>query len=158
MAEDVEGLGRLLKRLGQLKTDTRHVEQPLKAAGAYMLGSLEKNFRAGGRPEKWQGLAESTLRRRRRGKGRGSPRVLIDTGRLKNSFSFRVGALTWGLIGAAPGVEIGTNVVYAKRHQFGYPGGSGRGHAETPARQFLLIQDEDVKQIGDIFRRHIEKK
>lgn len=149
MAEDVQGLGKLLGRLGKLATDTSRVEAPLKAAGAYMLGSIEKNFRAGGRPVKWEGLADGTLRRRRRGRGRGGPRVLIDKARLKNSFSYRV---------TTAGVEIGTNVVYARRHHFGYEGGSGRGQSPTPARPFLLFQDEDLKEIGDIFQRHIEKK
>jgi phage virion morphogenesis protein len=149
MAEEVQGLGRLLRRLAELKTDTSHVEKPLKAAGAYMLGSIEKNFRAQGRPEKWEGLADSTRKRRRKGRGRGGPQILIDTAGFKNSFSFRV---------VAAGVEIGTNKVFARRHHFGYPGGSGRGQAKTPARPMLLFQDEDVREIGEIFKRHVEKK
>jgi phage gpG-like protein len=68
---------------------------------------------------------------------------------MKNSFSYRV---------TTAGVEIGTNVVYARRHHFGYEGGTGRGRAATPARPFLLFQDEDLKEVGEIFTRHIEKK
>lgn len=114
-----------------------------------MLGSIEKNFREQGRPQKWQRLASGTLSRRRKGKGRGSSRILIDSARLKNSIGSRL---------VTAGVEIGTNVKYAARQHFGYPRGKGRGHSRTPARSFLIVQSEDVKEIGDIFARHIEKK
>lgn len=149
MAEDIQGLGRLLRRVEKLATDARHVEAPLKAAGAVMLSSVEQNFREGGRPQRWQGLADSTLGRRRRGRGRGGPRVLIDTARLKNSMSYRL---------VQGGIEVGTNVIYARRHHFGYEGGEGRGRSETPARPFLLIHDEDIRDIGEIFQRHVEGK
>ncbi len=148
MAEDIEGLGRLLNRIARLETDTRRVEAPLKAAGAYMLGSIEKNFREQGRPQKWQGLAASTLSKRRRGRGRGGPQILIDTARLKNSINFRV---------VTKGVEIGTNVKYAARQHFGFPGGTGRGHSKTPARAFLMFQREDYSEIAKLFRRHITR-
>ena len=150
MADELHGLNELLRRVGEMATDTRRVERPLKSAGAYMLGSIERNFRAQGRPAKWKGLAPATLRRRRRGRGRGGPQILIDTARLKNSMSFR--------LVTTPGVEIGTNVRYARRQHFGYPGGQGRGRSQTPARPFMLVQDEDVREIGEIFQRHIRKR
>ncbi len=54
MAENIQGLSALLRRVNQLATDTRHVEAPLKAAGAVMLASVEQNFRAQGRPAPWR--------------------------------------------------------------------------------------------------------
>lgn len=120
----------------------------MKAAGVYMLGSIEKNFRAQGRPEKWVGLSEATKNRRRKGRGKGGAKILIDTARLKNSHSMRL---------TSEGVEVGTNVVYAPRQHFGYPGGAGRGHSKTPARPFLMFQDEDIVEIGNIFKRHIAR-
>lgn len=155
MADGLQGFGRLVRRVHKLATDSRHVERAMDAAGAYMLGSIEQNFRAQGRPEKWKGLAASTLAARaRRGKRRrkaatGSAQILIDKARLKNSINYKV-------IGGGTGVAIGTNVVYARRHQLGFPKGKGRGHSFTPARPFLLFQDEDIKYIGsNIFGRHI---
>ena len=53
------------------------------------------------------------------------------------------------------GVAVGTNVIYGPRQHFGYPGGSGRGRSKTPARPFLMFQDEDIRDIGEIFKRHI---
>lgn len=159
MADDeVQGLQDILRRIHQLQSDTRNTERAMAAAGAYMLGSIEKNFRAQGRPAKWQGLAAATLatrarrnsRRRKANRQSGSPQILIDTARLKNSIAFKV-------IGGGVGVEVGTNVKYAKRHQFGYPGGEGRGRSRTPARPFLLIQKEDVDFIGGLFKKHLDR-
>jgi phage gpG-like protein len=168
MADEIQGLSNLIRRIHQLKSDTRHTERAMAEAGAYMLGSIEENFRAQGRPQKWQGLAASTLaaRRglRRAGKGRlrdkqgrysknksGGAQTLIDTARLKNAIAFKV-------IGGGVGVEIGTNVKYAARQQFGYPKGEGRGHSPTPARPFLMFQPQDLEYIGGtIFRRHLAR-
>ena len=144
----IQGFERLLRRVRKLEKDVRDTERPLKAAGVYMLGSIERNFQAQGRPEKWTALNESTLARRRKGRGKGKAQILIDTARLKNSMSMRL---------TGDGVEVGTNVIYAPRQHFGYEGGEGRGQAKTPARPFLMFQDEDIDAIGQIFRRHIER-
>ena len=138
----------MLGRVKQLATDTRHVERPLRAAGAVILSSVERNFRAQGRPQPWEKLAERTRRARRRGRGRGSARILIDTASMKNAIGMKV---------RTEGVEVGLNKVQARRQHFGFPGGSGRGHARTPARPFLMVQREDVQTIGDIFKRHIQR-
>jgi phage gpG-like protein len=150
MAEGIEGLGRLASRLGQLATDTRHVEKPLGEAGEYLIGSVKKTFYAQGRPQKWTPLAPSTLRSRRKGKGRGGPKILMDTLRMMNALDKRV---------TPAGVAVGLNAAQARRQHFGYPGGTGRGHSRTPARPFLMLQDpEDVTAIGKIFSRHIARK
>jgi phage gpG-like protein len=148
MSEAIEGLDRLLRRVSRLETRiTGEIEKPFKAAGTYMIGSIQRNFTASGRPAKWQALAASTIAQRRRGKGRGGVKPLIDTGRMKNSESMRVGSKQ---------VEVGTNMVQAKRQHFGYPEGTGRGHSKTPARPFMMIQDpEDYDAIKEIFSRHI---
>jgi phage gpG-like protein len=104
------------------------------------------NFRAQGRPARWPGLAAAIISRRRRGKGRGGPQILVDTARLKNSIGYRL---------VSEGVEVGTNVKYARRQHFGFPGGTGPGHSKTPVRPFLLVQDEDIEAIAGIFRRHV---
>lgn len=144
----IQGIERLFRRVKQLATDTKHVERPLRAAGTLMLGSIEKNFKAQGRPTKWKALKTATVSRRRKGRGKGKGQILIDTARLKNSHSMKV---------FTDGVAVGTNVVYAPRHHFGYEGGKGRGRSKTPARPFLMFQDEDIRDIGEIFKRHISR-
>lgn len=148
MAEEIQGLSRLIGRVRRLAADVRDTERPLKAAGEVLRRSVEQNFRAQGRPTRWPGLAASTISRRRRGRGRGrgGPQILVDTARLKNSIGYRV---------VTEGVEVGTNVRYGRRQHFGYPGGVGRGRSKTPARPFLVVQDEDIETIAGIFRRHV---
>lgn len=143
----LEGIDRVFRRVGRISQNiTRRIERPLKASGVYMKGSIERNFKAGGRPKKWQRLADSTVRQRRRGGGSGGVKPLIDTAQMKNSMAMRVGTSE---------VEVGTNVVQAKRQHFGYPGGKGRGHSKTPARPYMMFQDEDTDAIGKIFSRHV---
>lgn len=143
----IEGIDRVFRRVSKISSNmTRTIERPMKAAGTYMLGSIERNFKAGGRPAKWKPLAASTVRQRRRGGGSGGVKVLVDTAALKNSMSMRVRATE---------TEVGTNMVQAKRQHFGYPGGKGRGHSKTPARPYMLFQNEDTDAIGKIFSRHV---
>src|ERR1041385_4959950 len=106
MAEGFEGLDRLLRRVHELATDVRHVERPLNQAAEYAVGSIKRNFFAGGRPKRWTPLAPSTLRGRRKGRGRGGAKVLIDRGQLLGSIDKTV---------TTDGARIGTNVVYAAR-------------------------------------------
>lgn len=179
MAEVIEGLEELNRRISEIAVDARHVKRPLISSAVYMLDSIEKNFQAQGRPRKWNPLQPSTLASRRKGNqakraskeaaGRGS-RTLIDTARLKNSMDKNV---------TDTQAEIGTNVEYAKAQQFGLPprtitaknakalsfvGAKGerrfRKSVRNPGfkgRPFLVVQPEDIREIGEIFSRHLRK-
>lgn len=138
----IEGIEKVFNRVKRLKNAVKQVERPLRVSAVYMLGSIDKNFAAEGRPKKWQGLADST-KAQRRGK---SPKILTDTARMRRSHSYRV---------TSAGAEIGTNAVQGPRQHFGYPGGKGRGRSKTPARPFLMFQEEDIREIGEIFKRHV---
>jgi phage gpG-like protein len=147
MGQGIEGLERALRRVSRLEQRITRLERPFKAAGTYTVGSVQKNFSAQGRPSKWKALAPSTIRQRRRGKGKGGVKILMDTAALRNSMSMRV---------RTSEVEVGTNKVQARRQHFGYPGGSGRGHSRTPARPYMMFQDPaDFDAIKYIFSRHI---
>jgi phage gpG-like protein len=150
MAEGFQGFDRVARRIGQLATDVKHVERPLKEAGEYVVGSIKKNFLVGGRPSKWKALAASTVAQRRRGRGRGGIKILIDTAKMMNALDKKV---------TTDAVRVGLNAVQARRQHSGYSGGSGRGHSRTPARAFVMLQrPEDVNAIGKIFSRHIARK
>jgi|CXWL01.1.fsa_nt_gi phage virion morphogenesis protein len=147
MAESIQGLERLFRRVQRLHDRTsRDIERPIKAGAVYMLGSIERNFKAEGRPKRWTALAESTVRQRRKGKGRGGPKILTNFGVLKGSMSRRIRRTE---------AEVGTNAVQAKRQHYGYPKKAGRGHSKTPARPFVMFQNEDFDAIGMIFSRHV---
>lgn len=153
MSSAVLGIEEVLNRFARLAAAANNLEKPIRAAGVYMLGSIERNFRAQGRPEKWKSLSSATLAARRRGRdnegGKRKAQILIDTARMKNSVTTGDALKVTG-----GGFSIGTNVIYAPRQHFGYPGGSGRGRSKTPARPFLLFQTEDADAIGKIFNRH----
>lgn len=149
MSAAIIGIEAVLNRFAQLAAAVNDLDKPLRASGVYMLGSIERNFKAQGRPQKWQALAPSTLAQRRKGKGKGGAQILIDTARLKNSTT---SASAMNV--TSSGMTIGTNVIYARRQHFGYPGGAGRGRSKTPARPFLMFQTEDADAIGKIFNRH----
>ena len=68
------------------------------------------NFRRQGYPEKWAPLKSSTIARRRKGKGSGSPKILMDTGILRAAASSQaVGYVKT----TSRQMDIGTNRRYA---------------------------------------------
>lgn len=147
----IQGIEQVLNRFLIIESSLENLEPAMRASGVYMLGSIERNFKAQGRPAKWQALAPSTLRGRRKGKGKGGPQILVNDGLLKGSVT------TPDAMQVSSGsMSIGTNKVQAARMHFGYPGGEGRGRSKTPARPFLLFQTEDADAIENIFNRHLK--
>jgi len=133
----------LLKKAGDKAKDLRI---PLKRAGILMLGSIDKNFRAEGRPDKWTPLSDMTLSmRRKNGKG---AKILQDTGHGKGSIVYKPISNTKA--------QVGTDVKYMGIHQ---TGGTvkmfGKGTVKIPKRKFLLFQDEDNKNIVKIFTEYL---
>jgi len=165
----------LLKRA---KEKTKDLRIPLKRCGILMLSSIDKNFRAEGRPKRWAPLSPMTIAMRRK-KGRGA-KILQDTGHGKGSIVYKV-------VGNQK-VQIGTNVWYMKIHQTGgkinlpprdiYPVKARALHwvdpntgedvfamhvhqkartVKIPQRKFLLYQEEDKINIVRIFNDYLEE-
>ncbi|HEY6232808.1 MAG TPA: phage virion morphogenesis protein [Pyrinomonadaceae bacterium] len=153
MPEDIQGLKLLLDRIREMERDVRHADRALAVAGEYGVGSVQRNFEAEGRPQHWSPLAPATIRGRRKGRGRGGPRILQDTRRLAGGVHKQV---------VSEGVKIATSpLAYARRQQEGYDpaGKKGPGQVKTPARKYLMLQEpEDIVEIGKIFRNHIARK
>lgn len=132
----LDGMEEAFKKLDRLALNDK--QQVLMLIGAVGVRSIRKNFDVGGRPP-WKPLAKYTIRMK------GSNKILVDTGRLENSITFRVENNT---------VIWYTNVEYAPLHQYG-----GRvGRNEIPARPFLVLQDEDIKEIRSIIRKALMEK
>jgi phage virion morphogenesis protein len=128
--------------LTKLQENCKSVEKPLQACGQILLRSIEKNFRAGGRPDKWAELASSTKREKLK---TGHTKILIDRALLKNSIVAEVSGNT---------LTVGTSMPYARIHQKG--GQAGRSLKVTiPARPFLVIQDEDLRWMLKSFEHHL---
>lgn len=126
-------------RLKKLEAATGNLLPVLKPAGEVMKTSVAENFEGGGRP-KWQPLAATTIKRK------GHSRPLIWKGFLKN-VTLKV-TKDAAILGTQPNTSA-----YAARQQFGWPGGK----VKTPARPFLVLQQEDKREILEMLDRHIKK-
>lgn len=124
--QDTEFLA-LLQRISHYTEDFRPL---LLRLGIYMMRSIDKNFRAEGRPREWERLSEATLKRRRKG-GRGA-RILQDTGRLRLSVvraDKGADGAVWDLTKTS--LTMGSNLEYANIHQKG-------GVIKMPPRRMTL--------------------
>lgn len=164
---------RALASLGELGRRVIDLRPVLEDFAAYMVGSVQKNFDAQGRPNRWAPLKGASLygwltsrktwwtkAGNLSKKGRealGGRLILTDTGRLRRSIHFRA---------TAQGVEGYTNVKYAAIHHLG---GTTKAHmiyprtkqalawpsaehpvrkvkhpgSKIPARPFLLFQQNE---------------
>lgn len=102
------------QKLKAIETAGRDLRPLLINLGMLAMREFDKNFRAQGRPQ-WTPLRPKTLyRRRKSGKG---ARILRDTGRLQQSLSQGRPGNVYRL--EPRSLTIGSNLVYARIHQFG---------------------------------------
>lgn len=130
----------------------------LKIIGHNLAESTRLRFRDGRGPTgtSWAPLSPVTLALRRKGKGAGSAKPLLDTGRLANSITHRVGHNY---------VEVGTNVIYARMQQMGAAKGAfGRTRrgapipwGRVPGRPFLGLSLADRADALDVIREAIDR-
>jgi len=125
----LQGMTQLREKMAKLQKANADLRAPLFACSARMERSVAENFRAQGIPDmgvSWPPISERTKQQRMKRKGRrktGSDKALLDTGRLRNSYT-RMTAL--GHISKIRGrstgwqLEFGSNVEYAKKQQEGY--------------------------------------
>ncbi len=143
-----------------LKTEKRlrNPDAFLHKVGIVMLRSIDQNFKAQGRPNKWKDISPLTKSLRRKGGGGGSFMILSDSGRLRGSVASRVGNNK---------VRIGTNVEYAESmHSGGFSEPfeitEGQttitiGSQPVEARPFVMFQDEDLLAIDALGLKHLEE-
>jgi len=139
-----------------LKKATKKMENPegaLRQMGGVGLRSIAKTFAAGGRPQKWK----PSIRASKTG-----GKTLLKTARLLRSITFSVGTrmITWG-----------TSVKYARIQHLGgvikpksgkalkinIPGVGWRSlkQVKIPAREFLVLQDEDIRIFNRILAEDV---
>lgn len=104
--------------------NSRNTRGLMENIGAALRADSQLNFR---RESSFEGQPWAPLKSR-------TGKILSDTRRLRNS-------ITYGLIGD-DSVAIGTNVIYARAHNYGIP------ERNLPARPFLGIGDRQVKKIN----------
>lgn len=115
--------------LNTLRINAMNPEPFLTLAGEAVRIETLKSFSLQAEPQHrrpWKPLAPATVAGRTKGKRkttkRYSAKILLDTGRLRGSITTKKTMLP-------PTVWIGTNIIYARTHQFGAP---GRGIVARP--------------------------
>lgn len=137
---DTSDIGDALnKELAQLDM-MRFYEQ----VGELIVLSIDDNFQQGGRfgvniAGEWTGGRRKWRPSWRAKEDKGQ--TLIDTGRLVSSITY---------VASPQGVQVGTNVSYGRKHHYGLEG--------NQARPFLVVQDEDIEEINDLFLRFLSKQ
>ena len=139
-------LARIRERIKKQIEVMKNTAEPMAQASVILYQSVIKNFREQGTDkEKWQALSPVTLALRRKGKGKGTPRILEDTGMLRMSIASEADNDT---------ATVGTNLGYAKKHQFG-----GRiGKAMIPARPFLVLRENSHQKLIKLMENWFYKK
>lgn len=124
------GLTNTVKELDKVKQRIRNPKSLLEDISILLLASISKNFQDGGRPIKWEVSARAE-RDRRKGT---SAKTLLNTRRLQRSIKSRVSGKT---------LEIGTNVVYAAIHNYGF-----NKTVSIPAHTRVLKKNTQTAKVG----------
>jgi phage virion morphogenesis protein len=140
-----EAVQAALRCLGRAASDLAPV---LSGIGAGIVADAQMRFKDSRDPygQGWLALSRRTIAQRRKG----SNKPLLDTGRLRNSISYR-------LVGA-DAVDIGTNVAYAAIHQFG---GVIQHHPQSRLvrlRQVKVKRQDGTSYLATRFAKDSHKK
>lgn len=141
-----------LAKLERVVTD---MTPAMRAIGHFLAESARLRFRDSTAPDgrRWAPLSPVTIARRRKG----SSTPLLDTGRLRNSITFRADRRS---------ADIGTNVIYAAVQQLGARKGAfGRTRrgspipwGNIPARPYLGVSADDRRDIVGLLRDVIQRE
>lgn len=133
----------LRQRLQAIADELRDMRPLWQAIGMYIQRqTIKERFDKEQSPgaQKWKPLSQSTVNHRKKRHKSGNMKILQDTGELRRSITYE----------AEPNsVRVGTNLKYARTHQF------GRGN--IPARPFLGVNDEEKQHIISMLGSYIKK-
>jgi len=134
-----------LAALGDSVSDFR---EPLtESVKQVMMPSIRMNFQAQGRPG-WAPLAPSTMNRRMAEGSGVTGRILSKSTRLlRRATSFKIWEVTQS---EASVTGLGDDVWYGMIHQ--------NGNANTPQREFLVMQPQDEEGIVRVFDQWVDKQ
>lgn len=143
----------------EIKLDNKEVERALlevaqkckdmrplmKNIAGIMADSTEENFAQEGRPDKWQELAESTIKKRTK-TGHYPGKILQVEGQLATSITTYYDNES---------AIIGSNLAYAAIHQLG--GQAGKSKKTTiPARPYLNLTESECKEVIEEIKKYIK--
>lgn len=126
MPVKITGLEDITKKLNQIHQATSNMEPIFKEIGNMIKNEIEYNF------EKESGSDGIKWKDTKQGKRAKGGKVLNETSRLNTSFTDII---------SHDGVEVGTDLPYARIHQFG--GKAGRNKKVIiPKRSFMPLNDD----------------
>jgi len=142
----------------EIKIDNKAVEEALlkvaskcedmkplmKNIAGIMADAVEENFEQEGRLDKWQELAESTIKKRKKTK-HWPGRILQVEGQLATSITTQYDNES---------AVIGSNLAYAAIHQLAGQAGKGK-KVSLPARPYLKLSENDQNQILEKVTKHL---
>lgn len=140
---DVRGFKAAIGSISRIRERARDPRPALEEAADIAGETIHRNFEVSGRP-RWKPHAEST----RRGIY-GPSRLLIRSSDLENSFK--------PFVTRRNAIQRSSGLAYSFRQNDGYRGGPGRGHSPTPARTFVIFQNEDAEQLVRVMLNHVVK-
>ena len=117
----------------------------MKNIAGIMADATEENFAKEGRPDKWQELAESTIKKRKKA-GHWPGQILQVEGRLAASITTAYDNES---------AVIGSNLDYAAIHQLGGQAGKNRS-VSIPARPYLNLTDGEFDDILDATEKFLQ--
>lgn len=133
----------LAKRLFKRSTDH---SKTMGAIAGVMLDAVEENFEQEGRPDPWEPLAPSTVKQRERKGFGGEGPILQREGILAAANQPNSGK---------DFAEVTNATIYGPIQHFG--GKAGRNKkVEIPERPFMVLTDEDVEEIEEIFQSNLD--
>lgn len=133
------------KLLQQLEATGKDMTPVMRKIAGIMSDAVEENFAKEGRPDRWPPLALSTIKQREK-QGHWPGQMLQRTGSLASSISSEYNATS---------ATVGTNKIYAAIQQFGGMAGRG-GRVRIPARPFLALDEDDMKEIIEVIEEALK--
>lgn len=129
----------LNKRLKKMRDNANNPNPVTAYIATQMYRDVMDHFdKEMGPQSKWKQLSPITIENRRKGKGRGSDKILQDTGLLRASIKPN---------NTKDSASVGTNLNYAEKHQYGYK--------NIPQRKFLWLSkavlDLITKKVGKFY-------
>ena len=138
-----DGVSQLTQKLKSQAERLRNLQPLWQLVGMYVQRqTIKERFDQEQAPDgtKWKPLSPARVKQRLKRHKLGSMKILQDVGELRRSIQYEAGPNY---------VRIGSNLKYARTHQF------GRGN--IPARPFLGVTPNERQHINDMVKAYLKR-
>jgi len=164
-ATEIKGVKEFTSYLGKIEKKAGNAKPAFEIAGQIILKSVQDNFVAQGRPQRWRRLSAATVLasagRNSRTKRGGFRKAAVKKIKRKSILINRgyAGGLLGSINSAASGKEatVGSPKIYAAIHNKGGKAGKNKS-VDIPQREYLLMQKQDWPAITTAFTRFLIAK